>query len=213
MIPSFGDIIGRVKRSKISFGMLEIRDIAISVAVLTIAFTVILEKNHVFSNNVVVNTAYWTLAAFVFVTTSFVMHEMGHKFVAQYFGVWAEFRMYPAGLLLCFLSSLLGFLFAAPGAVYIRGYIDNEMNGKISAAGPAVNIALGLVSILVAFVFRCYTVGAVFLLLSYLNGFLALFNMIPVMPLDGSKILKWDFSVYIGMVGSAILIIVLCYTL
>ncbi|MCQ2056050.1 MAG: metalloprotease [archaeon] len=213
MSQNFEDIINSVKRNKVSFGMLEIRDIVISVVVLTIAFTVILEKNHVFSNNVIVNTTCWTLAAFVFVTTSFVMHEMGHKFTAQYFGAWAEFRMYPVGLLLCFLTSLFGFLFAAPGAVYIKGYVDNEMNGKISAAGPAVNIVLGLIFILIAFVFRYCTVGAVFLLLSYINGFLALFNMIPIMPLDGSKILKWDFSVYIGMVGSAILIIVLCYTL
>lgn len=198
------------RRSKISFGALEIRDIIISIAVLTTAFTIILKKDQTFSNDIAVNTVSWVLIALVFVTTSFGMHEMGHKFTAQYFGAWAEFRMYPTGLFLCLLTSLFGFLFAAPGAVYVSGDIDDEINGKISAAGPIVNIVLGFIAIFVAFVLHGYGVGGILFLFAYLNGFLALFNMIPVMPLDGAKILKWDFPLYIGIVGLAILIVVLC---
>ncbi|MHB1909097.1 MAG: hypothetical protein ACYCQJ_09560 [Nitrososphaerales archaeon] len=57
--------------------------------------------------------------------TAFIIHELGHKFIAQHYSYVAHFQMWRAGLLLlvitAVLSSLVGgfFLFGAPGAVYI----------------------------------------------------------------------------------------------
>jgi Zn-dependent protease len=31
----------------------------------------------------------------------------------------------------------------------------------------------------------------------FFNTLLALFNMIPIMPLDGAKVLKWNAGVYV----------------
>jgi len=42
------------------------------------------------------------------------------------------------------LFSLFGFIIAAPGAVFIRGMITRERNGKISLAGPMTNIVLAI---------------------------------------------------------------------
>ena len=115
-----------------TFSRIEIRDITISVLVLTAAFTIIFGDWKLFSDDFVVNTVFWIVSSFLMVILSFMLHELGHKFTAQRFGAWSEYRMYPVGLIICLIGSLFGILFAAPGAVYIRGYITDEMNGKIS---------------------------------------------------------------------------------
>ena len=48
----------------------------------------------------------------------FVFHELGHKFTSMHYGYWAEFKLWPAGLIFALISSFFGFVFAAPGAVY-----------------------------------------------------------------------------------------------
>ena len=185
------------------FSKIEIRDITIAVLTLTVAFTIIFCDIALFSDDFVINLGCWILTSFIIVIMSFMLHELGHKFTAQRYGAWSEFRMYPVGLIICLVSSFLGFLFAAPGAVYIRGYISDEMNGKISMAGPLVNIIISFVSVIMMVVTPSGLAASIFFLLAYMNAFLALFNMIPIMPLDGSKILKWNVPVYIVMLISA----------
>ncbi|MBO3833162.1 MAG: hypothetical protein FGF51_07275, partial [Candidatus Brockarchaeota archaeon] len=41
------------------------------------------------------------------VGTGFVFHELAHKFTAQRYGYWSEFRLWPWGLAMALLSSLL----------------------------------------------------------------------------------------------------------
>ena len=87
--------------------------------------------------------------ALLTVGIGFILHEMAHKFTAIRFGYWAEFRKDNSMLLVAVvLASLVGFVFAAPGATVIysntadgRG-LTREQNGKISAAGPVINLLL-----------------------------------------------------------------------
>ena len=192
------------------FSRIELRDIAIAVAVLTASFTIIFSRRwKLFSDDALTNVLWWILVAFILVMSSFILHELAHKFTAQKFGAWSEFRMYPAGLVLCLIMSVVGFLFAAPGAVYIRGYITDEMNGKISAAGPAVNIVISVIALVLWLSVPNGLAADLFFLLGYMNAFLALFNLLPIPPLDGSKIYKWEPAVYILMIVlAAILLIV-----
>ncbi|MDI6855821.1 MAG: site-2 protease family protein, partial [Candidatus Thermoplasmatota archaeon] len=83
--------------------------------------------------------------ALLAVATGFLLHELMHKLVAQKYGCWAEYRAFPFGLVLALLMSAAGFVFAAPGAVYIMGSITKKENGKISLAGPLINIVIGAV--------------------------------------------------------------------
>jgi Zn-dependent protease len=123
---------------------------------------------------------------------------MAHKFVAQHYGCWAEFRYSQQGLLIALLlSALAGFLFAAPGAVYIAGRINERQNGIISIAGPMVNVAVASIAIPIILV-TGGIVAAGFYTVVFFNAFLAIFNMIPVMPLDGAKVLKWNPAIYVG---------------
>ena len=102
---------------------------------------------------------------------------------------------------------MVGFLFAAPGAVYVRGEINTEMNGKISLAGPVVNLVLGLMALVLS-MFTEGRMSAILFLFAHLNGFLAAFNMLPVPPLDGSKIFKWNPVIYVVAMAAAIALVV-----
>jgi len=152
------------------------------------------------------------ILAAITVGMAFLLHELAHKFVAQKYGYWAEFRRFNFGLILAVFLSFFGFIFAAPGAVIIAGLATNEQNGKIAAAGPLTNIILaGLFLLLGVFLaaFRLFTpllqniVGFGIMI----NAWLALFNMIPVPPLDGSKVISWSFPVWISIAGAAALIL------
>ncbi len=55
------------------------------------------------------------------VGVAFLLHEIAHKVVAIEHGQIAEFRADYQMLFLALMGALVGFLFAAPGAVYHRG--------------------------------------------------------------------------------------------
>ena len=190
----------------------ELKDITISVIVLSLAFTIIYSRRGAdfFSDNFAVNALLWFAVSVLIVTVCFLLHEFGHKFAAQKYGAWAEYRMFPQGLGLCLLLSLFGFLFAAPGAVMISGYIDNKRNGIISIAGPAVNLTLGAIFIGLLFV-TAGQLHTIIYLLAHFNVFLAVFNLIPIPPLDGSKVLKWNVPVYIVTAVIAVALLALFY--
>lgn len=142
------------------------------------------------------------LAAAGAALTGFVGHELAHKVVAQRHGFWAEFRMSPFGLIFSLFTASLGFLWAAPGATVVSGMsmIDRENWGRTSLAGPLENISFGVV----------FYVGSIglylahspsyfwLLLLAWVNGWFATFNLIPFGPLDGAKVLRWRTSIWIA---------------
>ena len=132
----------------------------------------------------------------VTVGPGFVFHELSHKFMAQRYGFWAEFRMWPMGLVLALVSSLVGFVFAAPGATYISGAnISKTENGKISLAGPLMNVGIAMLFIPLLFVGPglLRDVGSIGV---PVNIFLALFNLLPIGPLDGAKVMRWNVFVW-----------------
>ena len=141
--------------------------------------------------------------SFVAVCTAFLLHEMGHKIIAQRYGCWAEFRAWPMGLMMAVISGFIGFLFAAPGAVYIRGNLTEKQNGIVSAAGPGTNIVVAsfLMPVLIFMIDPESLIGGLVWMICYLNVFLGGFNMIPFPPLDGSKIIKWNPAIWVGILA------------
>ena len=146
-------------------------------------------------------------AGFVATATGFILHEMGHKFVAIRRGYVAHFRLWIWGLVLTISVVTIsggGFVFGAPGAVYIapgaaaiygydsgRGTVDpEEDNMIISAAGPGINLAFAIGFLVMLFLVHpgfLSTVAGYGLLL---NVGLGSFNMLPVSLLDGAKIFR-----------------------
>lgn len=142
----------------------------------------------------------------------FILHELGHKFVSMKYGYWAEFKLWPEGLLFALVTSFFGFVFAAPGAVYTyANYITDEINGKISIAGPIVNIVLALIFLGVAIAvypsaFNSNVSLIIFIVCSLgysINSFLATFNLLPIGNLDGSKVLRWNIGIWIITIAIA----------
>lgn len=190
MYDEYGNLIISRNFGRFHFGRQELVQITISVAVLTAAFTIVL-----------LGSSPWYFAFGVAATvslTGFLLHEMGHKYMAQRFGAWAEYRMYPTGLFMALLFSFLGFLFAAPGAVYIQGRISKKQNGIISLAGPSTNIMFGTAFIILWLLFPSYGMwSAAFNWVGVLSLILAGFNLIPLGPLDGKKVLAWSPTAWV----------------
>lgn len=187
------------------FSEQELRELAISALVIGFVFAWIMRGMPVFfkTNFVVV-----FIVMIIAVGAAFIFHELAHKAVAQKFGCWAEYRMWDAGLIMAFfLAIVLGFVFAAPGAVYIQsGYapITRRDNGLISSAGPATNLVLAvgfLAMTSLPGIFK--TIGGVGF---FVNTWLALFNLIPFPPIDGSKVIAWDKKVWLALVLVAFLL-------
>src|SRR3989338_9203171 len=137
----------------------------------------------------------------VTVGSGFILHELAHKYVAIRYGAYAEYRSWTLGLVLSVaMAAFLGFVFAAPGAVYIYGRnLTKEQNGKIALAGPATNAVLAVVFIAIAF-FEPSLSGLAKTGAS-VNAFLGLFNLIPVFPLDGSKVMAWSSGIWLSAVA------------
>ena len=127
---------------------------------------------------------------------AFIFHELAHKYVAQTYGFWAEFRYWQTGLMLGLLMAFTPLLFLAPGAVYIHGGyygITKKQNAYISLAGATTNVGLALLFSISRPLFIINTFGE--LIRSWaisINLLLAMFNMLPIPPLDGSKVFAWS---------------------
>ena len=153
-------------------------------------------------------------AGFIATATGFILHEMGHRYVATRYGYVARFRLWAQGLLLTVIIVLATngrAVFGAPGAVYITpaamSFYDSNYrrtdperdNMIISAAGPGINLAFALFFLPLIFLFPPSFVSTVGLFGFSLNVGLGSFNMLPVPPLDGSKIFRKSIPVALAI--------------
>ena len=192
------------RHSSIAFSEKELLDLAVAWVALSVAFALLLTRDPVtgFTPEQLTSPAFVRMTALSFVTVgvAFLLHELAHKVVAIRFGQVAEFRADYGMLFLAIMSALVGFLFAAPGAVYHRGRITVRENGLIALAGPLTNHGLAIVFLALwlapSVVDLPAVVGEVGRLGVWINLFLAAFNMIPYGPLDGKTVYRWNKLVF-----------------
>lgn len=193
---------------RVRFSLIEALHLLGSVIVLTLAFSMVLGVRKAdtafgFELDTSVNIPQLLLFAAIAVVPAFILHELAHKIVAQRKDMWAEFRANPIGLIGGLLiTAFTGFLFASPGAVEIVGDADDRDAGIISIVGPAVNLTLAGVALLLDPLvppMRIAGFGSYVQLIALLNIILAAFNMLPFGPLDGRKVWRWSKLGFAGM--------------
>ena len=209
-------------------GNTELVDLLLSLIALTFGFAILGERRMP-SADVLFVSAIGT-------GTGFLLHELAHKFVAQRYGYWAEYRANRPGLILIIVMAFLGFILAAPGAVMIYkaypkgedaywagvssgspGQSEAERERKeelwISLAGPLTNIVL-VILFFALIVSGAATSGLWFGAVNFalfINLTLAAFNLLPFGPLDGAKVWRSSHIVWAVVAVPTILIAVPVY--
>jgi len=213
--PFLGEPLQHTGPPRLAFSRTELTHLAGAVVALTVAFAFVLPPRPSALLSALDPTR--LLIAFVAVATGFVLHELAHKVLAQRYGHWAEFRAQFMGLLGAIaFAAAFRFLFAAPGAVMIQGRVTPRENGLISLVGPGTNFVIA------GLAFGGYLVGlavsptwgvnadaiAPKLLtgVAQVNAILALFNLIPLGPLDGRKVWRWSKAAYLTAVLAAVVL-------
>ena len=198
------------------FSRNELRDLLIAFIVLSISFAISNVGLNLFSMASILPIV------MIGVGAGFLLHEIGHKFVSMKYGYWAEFKLWPLGLVIAFVTAFLGFVFAAPGAV--NTYADqmsDEINGRISIAGPMTNMGLALVFIVIAALIYPFSIHSQIVHLIYLictvgysvNSYLAAFNLLPFATLDGTKVMKWSVLIWFVVFAIAAVMTLLSMTI
>jgi len=201
----------------VHFSRTELGQLGVAILALSAAFTVLYVRSNLveFARSPAFFLAIFFPASLLAVGTGVGLHEIMHKVVAQRYGLWAEFRYNLRGLAFAFIfAAAIGFLYGAPGATWISGAVTKEQNGRISAAGPVSNLVISalLFGGFLAMMPRASSFGGALVVIYLLqaasvNAFLAGFNMIPVMPLDGAKVWTWNKAAYLGIVAIALVLI------
>lgn len=131
----------------------------------------------------------WAVAL---VAPSIILHEFGHKFVAQAFGAEATFHAAYTWLgIALILKFALGFVFFVPAYVSITGLQTNFQGFLVSFAGPGINLLLWLLPLAVLRYWpkRLDREVATYLgVFAKINMFLFIFNMLPIPGFDGLKV-------------------------
>ncbi|MFC5136342.1 MULTISPECIES: metalloprotease [Haloferacaceae] len=200
------------------FSGTELRDLLVAWLALGVAFTLFFVGGTAGIGRIVdAGVVLPLLVGLLTAGVGFLLHEIAHKVVAVRYDQVAEFRADNGMLFLAVASSLLGFIFAAPGAVHHRGRLTPGEHGRIALAGPVVNLLLVLVFVPV--LYAGTLLGSEVLALVgergiAINVFLAAFNLVPYGPLDGRTVMGWSRVVWVvAFVPSVLLTVLLVFVL
>jgi Zn-dependent protease/CBS domain-containing protein len=125
------------------------------------------------------------VAALLFLA-SILLHELGHSWVARREGIEVD--------------SITLWLFG--GVSLFKGrFPSSAAEFRVAVSGPLVSILLGALFVLIALAHVPSSVDGVAAWLGYINLILAVFNLLPALPLDGGRVLhsalwraKGDFA-------------------
>ncbi|MFA6492946.1 MAG: site-2 protease family protein [Patescibacteria group bacterium] len=154
------------------------------------------------------------------------IHEASHAWVANLYGdPTAKMQgritlnpiahLDPLGTIFLLLA---GFGWGKPVNVNPNNFHNPKLdNLTVALAGPISNLVLAIIlGLVLRFVNLPEAIGQLFIITIFFNLVLMIFNLIPIPPLDGSKILglflKEETYIYFQQVGITILFIVIIFS-
>ncbi len=154
-----------------------------------------------------------------------IPHELAHRWSARRLGCYSRYVLSPIGLILTLITAIpfIPIKVIMPGftlvvSPYQDPYINKRINGIVSIAGPITNLVFASVSLFtLALLIRQGLINTLSFYFLYnntlINSWVALFNLLPIPPLDGSKIIRWkpllwviSFVLSIMMLGATFFI-------
>lgn len=179
---------------------------------------------------------YQLIAAGLVLLVGFPVHEAAHAWAAYLQGdatakMFGRLTLNPAvhldkvGSILLMVSALAGWVIGwAKPTPYNAANLRNRRNGEvlIALAGPAANLVVAavagvIVRLIVAFnIGLPVQVGIVLVLFIQYQVILAIFNLLPIPPLDGSALLlrflsprqAWEFRTMVAQYGIVVILVV-----
>lgn len=123
-------------------------------------------------------------------------HELAHCYMCNYYGIK--------------IDEIELFIFG--GVAKFQGDIENNSKAEIfiSLAGPLLNFLLVIITIIIINVFNItYNNIVQFFLTTNLT--IGLFNLIPMLPLDGGRIIRGIIGYYLGVKKATVIVIKIGY--
>ncbi|MGP8077745.1 MAG: M50 family metallopeptidase [Thermoplasmata archaeon] len=204
--------------SRITTSRTELLHLGVAYAVLTVCLFLVFSRETYIGSGFAppgsVGISYTLVAvAALAALTGFVAHEMAHKIAAQRRGFWAEFRASSYGLIMALVTSVIGFIMAAPGATMVGGIseADRKSWGRTSLAGPMTNVvfaavfygaSIGVYLLAPGIVVDGTSLYSWILVIAFINAWFGTFNLFPFGVLDGHKVYRWDPTVWAGAIAT-----------
>jgi Zn-dependent protease len=153
---------------------------------------------------------YWEKWSLIGIVLAFVLHEMAHRTIASLGGFRARFVISPPWLLVTFVSAVLPIKVIAPGYVEVATFTPvSPLRFKwllySVAGGPATNIVISLISLML------YKLEPGALAIAMINAYVAFFNLLPIPPLDGSKVLNTDKKLWALLFIASVALLAVSY--
>ncbi len=163
------------------------------------------------SSNGVTGLVLYAIAISIMIFSAMPIHECSHAFMAKILGDDTAQRsgrltlnpMAHLNMTGVILMILIGFGWAEPVPVNPTNFKNQKRRqgymALVAFAGPLSNLVMCFFWLLVYRAFMCFdmtysvysSISYVFSLLIFINAGLAVFNLLPISPLDGSRIFNW----------------------
>lgn len=174
------------KEGKFILRRKDLRDTLIALVILTLIFAYDSQN----LGNIVNNFA----PALIAIGIALFVNKTVHSWAAKRFGCATYFRLWMPGIVFALLLMIVGFKFPAIGFVVVHPFafgrwghrsrrLSMTEEGLMGLAGPGSNILLAMLLRTIP--------GPMFSYMSFVSAYFAIFNLIPIKPLDGSKIVFW----------------------
>jgi len=151
--------------------------------------------------------------SFVFMV-AFLGHHLATKSVAGNYGLQTRFSLNTAGIFLTLFSFISVIKFIAPGQTRIERSNNIQIDAQVNMAAPAANLFMGFMLVLFGALSGPFPellllckVGAI------LNGYIAIFTMIPVPDFNGAAIFVWNKTNWFMITIMIVLLIIIGYSL